>query len=708
MKLNRMYKIYQNRAVALSLTIGLAGAGFLTAQTNVTYTISTVAGNNTSGYSGDAGAATSAQLAGPYAIALDGNGNLYITDQFNFRIRQVSSAGTINTVAGKGTSGFAGDAAKATDAQIASTVGIVSDATGNFYISDTGNNRIRKVTSAGIISTFAGNGNSGLSGDGAAATDATLTQPTGLALDASGNLWIADSANFVIRMIGSDGKINRIIGSGAPGFLGDGGQAQYANLNGPRGVAVDSNGNVYFSDTENQRIRMMAKNGIVTTIAGTGIAGFSGDGGPATAARLNRPLGIAVDKVGNVYFADYFNSRIRKIGLDGVIRTIAGNGSPSYYGDGGAATSAALHFPSGVAVDANGNVYVADVQNNVIRLLTPASAPVGNGAPAVKAGGVVTASNFGASPSIGPGSWIEIYGTNLAASNREWTLADFRGTIAPVALDRTSVTIGGIAAFVRYVSPGQINVQVPSNVPTGTQQLVVTTASGISANYAVTVNASQPGLFAPSSFLISGRQYAGALFTDGAYALPAGAVVGVTSRPAKPGDVLTFYGIGFGTTTPPYVAGDIPQFNANLAQSFQYQLRPDVRERYVRRIDQGERRPLPVQQRIRAERRGAEHRCAGDVLARRRTQPADRVRRGRQLIDRTQPVPSEPHVGRKLVALELCFRRPSDGMRLFRYFEIFARRAKCEQQIVMQVKWLALSRRNPMDIHADEQRIVFG
>ncbi len=572
MKLKRMNKFYQNRAAALSFLLGLAGAALLPAQAPVTYTISTVAGNNTQGFSGDSGAATAAQLAGPYAVSMDGNGNLYITDQFNFRIRQVSSSGIITTVAGTGATGFAGDAAKATAGQISAVVGIVADAAGNFYISDTGNNRIRKITSAGIISTFAGNGNTGLSGDGAAATNATLSQPTGLALDSAGNLYIADSANNVIRKVGSDGNINRIVGSGFTGFLGDGGQAQYVNLNGPRGVAVDGNGNIYVADTENHRIRMMSKSGIVTTIAGTGTAAFSGDGGPAVAAKLNRPLGIAVDKAGNVYFADYFNSRIRKIGLDGIIRTVAGNGQLGYSGDGGIATSAALHFPSGVAVDANGKVYVADVQNNVIRLLTPSSAPVSGSVPAVNAGGVVTASNFGASSTVGPGSWIEIYGSNLAGSTREWTLADFRGTIAPVTLDRTTVMIGSQLAFVRYVSPGQVNAQIPSTVGTGPQQLSVMTGAGTSANYAITVNPTQPGLFAPTAFLIGGKQYAGALFPDGVtYALPTGAIAGVPSRPAKPGDTLTFYGIGFGPTSPAVLAGDIAQFAAPLTLPFQIQ-----------------------------------------------------------------------------------------------------------------------------------------
>ncbi len=584
MKQNRIITIERTRAKTMRRSLagilvtgcwGLAAWGVPAALAQApatTYTISTVAGNNTRGFTGDGSTATAAQLGGPYAVAVDGSGNLYISDQFNFRIRQVTS-GTISTVAGTGTSGFSGDAAKATAAQISPPVGIAVDSTGNFYFSDSANARIRKVTSAGIISTFAGNGNTGLSGDGAAATSATLTQASGVALDSTGNLYIADTGNNVIRVVGTDGKINRIVASGVPGFLGDGSQAQYAQLNGPRSVAVDAAGNIYIADTENQRIRMVTKSGLISTIAGTGVAGFGGDGGAAVAARLNRPLSVAVDKAGNVYIADYFNSRIRRIGVDGVIRTIAGNGQSGYSGDGGPAVNAALYFPSGVAVDGNGNVFVADIQNNVIRQLTPSAAPVSGAVPTIKAGGVITASNFGASPAIGPGTWLEMYGSNLASSTREWALADFRGTFGPITLDRTSVTVGGQAAFVRFVKPDQVNVLVPSTLGTGPQQLTVTTPAGTSANYAITVNPAQPGFFAPPAFLIGGRQYVGALFQDGVtYALPTGAVVGVPSRPAKPGDVLTIYGIGFGPTTPSVVAGDIAQFNAPLATAFQMQL----------------------------------------------------------------------------------------------------------------------------------------
>jgi len=255
---------------------------------------------------------------------------------------------------------------------------------------------------------------------------------------------------------------------------------------------------------------------------------------------------VAVDAAGNLYIADHSNSRIRMVSPSGTISTIAGNGKFGYTGDGGPATSAALNFPDDIAVDAKGNVYVADYQNQVVRLLTPPAQPAGS-PPAISAGGVVSAAAFGGFTSIAPGSWIEIYGSNLAADTRGWATTDFNGNIAPTSLDRTSVTVGGQQAYVDYISPGQVNVQVPSNVVTGQQQIVVTTAVGASAAYTITVNATEPGMLAPPSFVIGGKQYVVAQFTDFAtYVLPVNAIPGVPSRPAKPGDTMIIYGIGFG------------------------------------------------------------------------------------------------------------------------------------------------------------------
>jgi len=266
----------------------------------------------------------------------------------------------------------------------------------------------------------------------------------------------------------------------------------------------------------------------------------------ATSAMLNQPQGVALDSAGNLYIADRTNSRIRKVSAAGIITTIAGNGRFSYTGDGGPATSAALNFPDDVAVDAQGNIYVADYQNQVIRLLTPSGSSSGGSAPAINSGGVVSAAAFGGFSSIAPGTWVEIYGTNLAADTREWATADFSGSNAPTSLDRTSVVIANQQAFVRYVSPGQVNVQVPSNVVTGQQQIVLTTAAGNSAAYNVNINAVQPGLLAPASFVVGGKQYLAATHTDGTFVLPPNTIPGVASRQAKAGETILMYGIGFG------------------------------------------------------------------------------------------------------------------------------------------------------------------
>ena len=343
-----------------------------------------------------------------------------------------------------------------------------------------------------------------------------------------------------------------------PGYGGDSGSAINAQINGPVGLAIDGSGNLYIADTSNNRIRMVHGDGGITTVAGSGTAGFSGDGGPATAARLNHPLGVAVDSAGQIYIADNFNSRIRKVGANGVISTIAGTGAFGYLGDGGPATSAQLRFPTGVAVDSAGNVYVADDQNNVVRLLTASAPPPTIGPPAVNPGGVATAGGYGGSTAIAPGTWIEIFGTNLAIDSRPWTGSDFSGNFAPTSLDRTSVTIGGQPAYIDFISNGQINAQVPSNIGAGVQQLVVTTPGGTSTPYPVVVNATQPGLLATPAFQVGGTQYVIARFLDNVtYVAPSGAIPGVPTRPAQPGETVVLYGVGFGPVTPDTAAGQI-------------------------------------------------------------------------------------------------------------------------------------------------------
>jgi sugar lactone lactonase YvrE len=333
-------------------------------------TLSVTAGTGTSGFSGDGGPAASAQLNVPVGVAVDAAGNLFIADTLNNRIRKVTPAGIISTVAGTGTSGFSGDGGPATSAQLAFPGGVAVDAAGNLFIADTENDCIRKVAPAGIISTVAGTGTAGFSGDGGPAAFAKLNVPVGVSVDAAGNLFIADTFNNRIRKVIPAGTISTAAGTGTSGFSGDDGPAASAQLAFPGSVVVDAAGNLFIADTFNNRIRKVTPAGIISTMAGTRPYGFSGDGGLAVSAQLNHPRGVAVDVVGNLFIADSDNNRIRKVTPAGIISTIAGNGTSGFSGDGGLAASAQLDVPVSVAVDAAGYVYIVD--NNRIRKVTPA------------------------------------------------------------------------------------------------------------------------------------------------------------------------------------------------------------------------------------------------------------------------------------------------------------------------------------------------
>ena len=336
--------------------------------------INTVAGNGISSYSGDGGAATSAELNFVNDVRVDPVGNLYIADMSNNRIRMVSaSTGVISTIAGNGTAGYSGDGGAATSAELNTPASVAFDSRGNIYIVDANNNRIRMVNaSTGVISTIAGNGTAGYSGDGGPATSAELNVPDSVAVDSSGNIFIADLDNNRIRMVNaSTGVISTVAGNGTAGYSGDGGAATSAEINYPQSVAIDNSGNIYIAEYYNNRIRMVnASTGVISTVAGNGTGGYSGDGGAATSAELNGPDGVAVDPAGNIYIADYNNNRVRMVNAStGVISTIAGNGTGGYSGDGGAATSAEIFFPSGIAVNSSCYLFIADQNNNRVRSL---------------------------------------------------------------------------------------------------------------------------------------------------------------------------------------------------------------------------------------------------------------------------------------------------------------------------------------------------
>jgi len=419
-------------------------------------TIQTVAGGGTipAGGNGDGGAATSAKLTTPRNVALDGAGDLYISDFDGQRVYQVSISGTLTTLAGNGTSGYAGDNGAAVLAQISYPAGLAADAQGGVYIADSNNHRVRrvyhgqiatigisgatgttvllprtptgmyldgagnlwvadagggqvyklnafgavsvlpvaaqdvtadaagnlyaasggtlkKITPAGGASVVAGTGAYRFSGDGGAASSARLNAPLGVAVDAVGNLYIADTGNHRIRKVSLGGIITTIVGTGQQGYSGDGGVATAAQINSPNSVAVDAAGNIYIADTGNHRVREVTAGGVIQTLAGTGTAGFSGDGALGSGAQLSSPSYVAVDGTGSVYIADTGNQRVRKVASGGVISTIAGDGMQSFGGDGGAAVAASFNTPRGLALDSAGNLYVADAGNRRVRVVSP-------------------------------------------------------------------------------------------------------------------------------------------------------------------------------------------------------------------------------------------------------------------------------------------------------------------------------------------------
>jgi len=383
----------------LMLTLSFASSAFPQGILTVTpgRSVATIAGTGTLGYSGDNSAAASATLANPSAAAYDAGGNLYLADAQNHVVREVLKSGQITTIAGTGVEGYGGDNGAATSAYLDMPTGVAVDGNGTVYIADSHNHRIRKVSS-GTITTIAGTGAAGYSGDGGAATAAQLSLPSAVAIDSKGNLYIADTNNQRIRKI-TGTTITTIAGNGEELYAGDGAAATAAVLDLPTGVAVDAIGNVYIADRHNQRIRMVSPAGTISTIAGSGPAnfsgGFSGDGAPATAAMLAKPSGVSIDSTGNIYIADTDNHRIRQIS-GGTLATVAGSSQQGFGGDNGAAISAILNSPRAVASDTSGNLTIADTLNQRLRTVTiPTLTFANNGVGNLSATQSVTLANTG-------------------------------------------------------------------------------------------------------------------------------------------------------------------------------------------------------------------------------------------------------------------------------------------------------------------------
>ncbi len=365
---------------------------FLATVANAQY-ITTIAGvGYSTGYSGDGGPATVALMYSPSDIAFDTVGNLYITDFINNVIRKLDTNGIIYTIAGTGmgagsagAGGYSGDGGPATAANLNGPFALAIDAAGNIIFADGYNHVVRKVSTSGIITTIAGRISAGYSGDGGPATDAELNNPVGIAIDAAGNIYIADDHNNVIRKVNPSGIISTVVGNGTAGFSGDGGPATAAAMDLPIGIAFDTAENLYIADVHNNKIRRVDKiTGIITTVAGADSAGYSGDGGPATAARIDSAERINFDDSNHLYISDFFNNVVRKVNASTqVITTVAGNGYGAgsnglvhdYCGDDSLATNACLYLPYGVIFDTYHRMYICDRGNDVIRRVGPLPAP---------------------------------------------------------------------------------------------------------------------------------------------------------------------------------------------------------------------------------------------------------------------------------------------------------------------------------------------
>ncbi|MEO6723210.1 MAG: T9SS type A sorting domain-containing protein [Ferruginibacter sp.] len=426
--------------------------------------ITTVAGTGTYGFSGDGGLATVAKFNAINGVAVDRSGNIFIADTYNNRIRKVNTSGIVTTLAGTGGTGFTGDGKAATTADIKAPRNVAVDNAGNVLISS--NFRVRQVTvSTGIINTIAGNGSGGYCGDNGPVTKSQIYHPVGVAADGSGNIYIVDRENCRIRKVNSAGVITTVAGSGSPGFSGDGGAANLARLNLPTSVAVDRSGNLFITDYGNNRIRKVATNGIITTIAGlSGGGGWTGDG-LASAAKLWGPDGITTDAAGDVYFADQYNNRIRKITTTGTIITVAGKGTQGFAGDNGPALLASLYWPNGVTVDKSGNVFFTDRRNNRVRKVSTAgiiTTVAGNGGQAYNGDGksALLAGLDPASVAVDPAGNIFISDNK----NERIRRVNTSGMISTLAGKGATFGDGGISTDAQVHTPNGIGTDPSGNL----------------------------------------------------------------------------------------------------------------------------------------------------------------------------------------------------------------------------------------------------
>jgi YD repeat-containing protein len=428
-------------------------------------TISTVAGTGVWGYGGDGGAATAAWLGLPRGIDLGADGSLYIADSSNVRVRKVSGEGTISTVAGTGLKAYYGygDGGAATAARMRIPASVTVLADGTFYISDPEDGRIRQVSPAGIITTAAGNSEYRFGGDDGPALSASFNFPQGMAVGPDGSVYIADTWNNCVRRVSPDGVVTRFAGSLFPeGMGGDGGPATESPLYLPHGLALAGDGSLYITESGGDRVRRVDPNGVITTVAGTGVRGYSGDGGPATEARLNRPNGIVLGPDGSIYFIDESNVRVRKVDPEGIITTVAGTGVEGFHGDGGEATEAQMRWPYGLAMGPDGSLFVAELWNSCVRRISPegiittvagnfngdgwpaSEAPIGSGgALAVGPDGSIYLPTQGRVRRIGPDGIIR----TVAGNGNTQPLGSGGPATAAGLFSPAAVTVGADGAF---------------------------------------------------------------------------------------------------------------------------------------------------------------------------------------------------------------------------------------------------------------------
>jgi sugar lactone lactonase YvrE len=462
-------------------------------------TISTAAGNTTWG--------------GPIDVAVDTSGNMYVADYLKDSVYKIDRLANVTTIAGTGVPGFSGDGALATAAQLNHPTSVAVDADGTVYIADYNNYRIRRIDTKGIITTFAGTGRSGFTGDNGPANNATISLPLDMVVDGSGNLLIAEYGNARIRKVTRSGIITTIAGTGRRASTGDNGPPLAADID-PAALVIGADGSIYFADSSYRgsptgpKVRKISADGTkVTTVAGSGARGSAGDGGPALSASFLSIDGIALDSGGNLYIGEYDGARIRKVasGTNG-ITTYAGTAVAGLSGDGGLAIKAQFNGPVGLVVDSAGNLDVADYSNRRIRRISPPALPALSADP--------PQASFLGKTGFSSNTYLEIHGTNLAQTTRTWAGSDFTGANAPTTLDGVSVTVNGKPAFIYYVSPDQININTPDDTTVGPVQIQVKNALGLSGVGTVNRSRISPALQGNSQFLIGGKQYVVALTPD--------------------------------------------------------------------------------------------------------------------------------------------------------------------------------------------------